>query len=145
MGEVSIVTVTPWFSLFSRFYREGQGFILVYSIASRQTFERLEVFRQSMLRVKREETPIFLLVGNKADKAQEREVSREEGAELARQFGCVFMETSAKTAYNVETLFATLVRSLRNSRPEPRGYTIPTKQTNGNSYPPKKKRKCVIM
>ena len=62
--------------------REGQGFILVYSIASRATFERLEVFRQLMLRVKRNR-PIFVLVGNKCDKTYEREVSREEGAALA--------------------------------------------------------------
>lgn len=94
---------------------EGQGFILVYSIASRSTFERLEVFRQSMLRVKRQK-PIFMLVGNKCDKTYEREVSREEGIALARTFGCEFMETSARTAYNVELLFTNLVRALRQSK-----------------------------
>ncbi|KAF8203255.1 ras protein [Pholiota molesta] len=91
------------------------GFILVYSIASRSTFDRLEIFRQSMKRVKRGD-PIFMLVGNKCDKTYEREVSKEEGAALARQFGCEFIETSAKTAYNVERLFMNLVRSLRDTR-----------------------------
>lgn len=95
--------------------REGQGFILVYSIASRSTFDRLEIFRASMRKVKRGD-PIFVLVGNKCDKSYEREVSREEGAALARQFGCEFIETSAKTALNVERLFMNLVRSLRNTR-----------------------------
>lgn len=96
-----------------------------------------------MLRVKREETPIFLLVGNKCDKVNEREVSREEGAEMARHFGCPFMETSAKTAYNVEALFATLVRSLRNTRSEPRAYG--PSRSAGISPPGKRRRKCVIM
>jgi len=91
---------------------EGQGFILVYSITSRSTFDRLEVFRQSMLRAKKQK-PIFILVGNKCDKIYEREVSKDEGAALARSFGCSFLETSAKTAQNVELLFTNLVRALR--------------------------------
>lgn len=68
-----------------------------------------------MRRVKRGD-PIFMLVGNKCDKTYEREVSKEEGAALARQFGCEFMETSAKTAHNVEHLFTSLVRALRHTR-----------------------------
>ena len=103
---------------------EGQGFILVYSIASRATFDRLEVFRQSMLRVKRQK-PIFMLVGNKADKQLEREVTREEGMQLAREFGCEFLETSAKTAQNVERLFTNLVRSLRSTRQTEQGVVVP--------------------
>ncbi|KAF7346874.1 Ras protein [Mycena venus] len=77
--------------------QEGRGFILVYSIASWSTFNRLEVFRQSVRRAKRG-APILMLVGNKCDKAFEREVSKEEGAALVRQFGCEFTETSAKKA-----------------------------------------------
>jgi GTPase SAR1 family protein len=96
---------------------EGQGFILVYSIASRSTFDRLEIFRQSMLRVKRQ-NPIFMLVGNKCDKIHEREVSKDEGAALARSFGCFFIETSAKTAHNVELVFTNLIRALRSKQQE---------------------------
>ncbi|KAG8848127.1 Ras GTPase ras2 [Serendipita sp. 411] len=102
-------------TLRDQWVREGQGFVLVYSIASRATFDRLEVFRQNMVRVKRSH-PIFVLVGNKCDKTYEREVSREEGAALARHFGCDFLETSAKTAANVDRLFTDLVRSLRQNK-----------------------------
>jgi GTPase KRas len=122
-------------------YREGQGFVLVYSIASRITFERLEVFRQSMLRVKGT-APTYILVGNKSDKSYEREVSREEGAALARTFGCEFLETSARTAHNVERLFNNLVRSLRLNRDGELG-VVP-----GAAAPPvekKKRSKCVIL
>jgi len=127
-------------TLRDQWVREGQGFILVYSIASRATFDRLETFRQSMKRVKRGE-PIFMLVGNKCDKTYEREVSKEEGVQQARAFGCEFIETSAKTAQNVERLFTNLVRLLRATK---------TNETNGGPHPTgpvkeKKKSKCIVM
>jgi GTPase KRas protein len=92
-----------------------------------------------MMRVKRQK-PIFMLVGNKCDKTYEREVSKEEGAALARNFGCEFIETSAKTAQNVERLFMNLVRALRQTRniePGPPGPAKPPKD--------EKRRKCIIM
>lgn len=125
-------------TLRDQWVREGQGFILVYSIASRSTFERLETFRQSMRRVKRGD-PIFMLVGNKCDKTYEREVSKDEGAALARQFGCEFIETSAKTAQNVERLFTNLVRMLRQTKNIESGAPGPTKPQEG------KKKRCIIM
>jgi len=129
-------------TLRDQWVREGQGFILVYSIASRSTFERLEVFRQSMLKVKRQK-PIFMLVGNKCDKTYEREVSREEGIALARTFGCEFMETSARTAYNVELLFTNLVRALRQTK----RLEVGGAGGKQGDKPPKdpKKPKCVVM
>lgn len=93
-----------------------------------------------MLRVKRNK-PIFVLVGNKSDKAYEREVSKEEGQALARSFGCEFLETSAKTAQNVERLFMNLVRALRQTRQDHLG--VPP----GPIGPivKEKKRKCIIL
>jgi len=129
-------------TLRDQWVREGQGFILVYSIASRSTFDRLEVFRQSMLRVKRQ-TPIFMLVGNKGDKTYEREVSKDEGVALARSFGCSFMETSAKTAHNVELLFTNLVRALRNTRQG--DVPIPAPQRPLEDRQAQRKRRCFIL
>lgn len=127
-------------TLRDQWVREGQGFILVYSIASRSTFDRLEIFRQSMRRVKRGD-PIFMLVGNKCDKTYEREVSKEEGAALARQFGCEFIETSAKTAQNVERLFMNLVRALRQTK------NIESGSSSGAPKQKEKKNggKCIIL
>ncbi|KAJ7022174.1 ras protein [Mycena alexandri] len=118
-------------TLQAQWIREGQGFALVYSIASRSTFDRLQVFHQSVRRTKGD--PVFMLVGNKLDKAFEREVSKDEGAALGRQFGCEFIETSAKTVHNVERAFTNLVRALRRARyPEPQ-------------IPLKEKKKCLIL
>ncbi|KAJ7023783.1 ras protein [Mycena alexandri] len=120
-------------TLRDQWVREGQGFILVYSIVSRSTFDRLEVFRQSMRRTKRGEAPL-MLVGNKSDKAYEREVSKEEGAALARQFGCEFIETSAKTAQNVERVFTSLIRTLRLAT-----------ATNPQKPKERKEKRCFIL
>ncbi|KAJ7673229.1 ras protein [Mycena polygramma] len=126
-------------SLRDQWVREGQGFILVYSIASRSTFDRLEVFRQSVRQAK-EGDPILMLVGNQCDRASEREVSEEEGAALARQFGCPFSETSAKTARNVDWVFTSLIRELRKTRnPEP-GTTLHSGRREA-----REKKKCLIM
>lgn len=131
-------------TLRDQWVREGQGFILVYSIASRATFERLEVFRQAMLKVKRQK-PVFMLVGNKCDKTYEREVSREEGVQMARSFGCEFLETSAKTATNVERLFTTLVRLLRQTKQQEGGAPGPARTLEEKGAVREKKRKCIIM
>jgi len=133
-------------TLRDQWVREGQGFVLVYSIASRSTFDRLEVFRQSMLRVKGS-NPTYILVGNKSDKTQEREVSREDGALLARRLGCEFLETSARTAHNVERLFSTLVRTLRNNRDGLQAETVATPATPAPTAPKPRKKdwKCVIL
>jgi small GTP-binding protein len=90
--------------------REGEGFLLVYSITARATFERIERFRQQIVRVKDSDTIPIVLVGNKADRANEREVGRDEGQALAKRLGCEFVETSAKTRSNLELAYYTAVR-----------------------------------
>ena len=97
-----------------------------------------------MLRVKRTK-PIFMLVGNKCDKNYEREVSKDEGAQLARAFGCEFMETSAKTALNVERLFTNLVRNLRATRQVDQGSAVIGDPMRPVREPKPSRIKCVVM
>jgi GTPase KRas protein len=89
---------------------------LVYSISSRSTFERVERFRDQITRVKGTEDVPMMLVGNKCDRITEREVSREEGMNMARKLRCEFIESSAKTCVNVERAFYTVVRMIRANR-----------------------------
>jgi len=127
-------------ALQDQWVREGQGFILVYSVTSRISFSRLEEFHQTMIRIKRF-TPVFLLVGNKSDQTK-REVTPEEGRRLAQQFNCQFMETSAKTSQNVEKVFSYLVRTLRQSVNN-KSATSSSEKT-GKSKKSRKNRPCII-
>ncbi|KAJ2136505.1 Ras- protein Rab-14, partial [Coemansia sp. RSA 678] len=93
------------------YYRGSIGTILVYDITNRETFESLERWLSDA----RQLTParsIFVLVGNKADDAQRREVSFDEGKAYADENGMLFAEASAKTGSKVETIFMDLASQI---------------------------------
>jgi len=58
-----------------QYMRTGEGFLLVYSITSRQSFEEIITFQQQILRVKDKDYFPMIVVGNKCDLESEREVS----------------------------------------------------------------------
>src|ERR1700710_2803691 len=60
-----------------QYMRTGEGFLLVYSITSRQSYEQILVFQQQILRVKDKDYFPIIVVGNKCDLEHEREVSTE--------------------------------------------------------------------
>ncbi|CAI6100965.1 hypothetical protein V2G26_021479 [Clonostachys chloroleuca] len=95
------------------FIRPGEGFLLVYSITSKHSFEEIKLFQHRILRVKEKDSFPIIVVGNKCDLEGERAVLIEEGEQLARQFGCRFIETSAKSGANVEKAFYDIVREIR--------------------------------
>ncbi|KAJ2480889.1 Ras- protein Rab-14 [Coemansia sp. RSA 2131] len=93
------------------YYRGSIGTILVYDITNRETFESLERWLSDA----RQLTPaksIFVLVGNKADEGQRREVSFDEGKAYADENGMLFAEASAKTGSKVETIFMDLASQI---------------------------------
>ncbi|CAD6581445.1 MAG: Ras GTPase ras2 [Cyphobasidiales sp. Tagirdzhanova-0007] len=92
-------------ALRDQWIREGDGFLIVYSITSRATFDRVEKFRHQILRVKDSSAVPIIVVGNKQDQAAERDVSKDEAALLAKRLGCEFVETSAKTRHNLEQAY----------------------------------------
>lgn len=101
-----------------QYMRTGEGFLLVYSINSRNSLEELSSFYEQILRVKDSENVPVLIVGNKCDLEIERQVSYDEGKALANRFGCKFIETSAKQRINVEEAFYDLVRTIKAQQVE---------------------------
>jgi GTPase KRas protein len=57
-----------------QYMRTGQGFVMVYSITSRSSFDEINAFREQILRVKDKDTVPMVLAGNKCDLATERQV-----------------------------------------------------------------------
>jgi len=96
-----------------QYMRTGEGFLLVYSITSRLSFDEITTFQQQILRVKDKDYFPIILVGNKSDLEGHRQVSYEEGQNLAKSFNCPFLETSAKQRKNVDEAFFTLLREIR--------------------------------
>lgn len=91
---------------------KGHAFILVYAVTSSQSLEELrpifEVIKEVKAGEDMEGIPI-MLVGNKCDETEGREVQTTGGQEQAKKWGCGFMETSAKTNCNVKELFQELL------------------------------------
>lgn len=96
-----------------QYMRTGQGFICVYAITSRSSFDEISSFREQILRVKDEDKVPMVVAANKCDLESERQITTAEGQDLAKSFGCPFYETSAKARINVEDSFYQLVREIR--------------------------------
>ncbi|KAL6307589.1 ras protein [Sparassis latifolia] len=101
-----------------QYMRTGEGFLLVYSITSRNSFEEISTFHQQILRVKDQDSFPVIVVANKSDLEYERQVGMNEGRDLAKHFGCKFIETSAKQRINVDEAFHNLVREIRKYNKE---------------------------
>lgn len=109
------------------YMRTGQGFLLAYSITSMSSFDELQSFQQQICSVKDTDKVPIVVVGNKSDMENDRQVTQAEGADLAKSFGAPFFETSARLRLNVEEAFFELVREVRRSmgivpgvKPKPR-------------------------
>ncbi|KAL9062179.1 MAG: hypothetical protein Q9157_009153 [Trypethelium eluteriae] len=118
-----------------QYMRTGEGFLLVYSITSRQSFEEIQTFQQQILRVKDKDYFPIIVVGNKCDLESERQVSTQEGQQLARNFGCKFIETSAKSRINVDNAFYDIVREIRRYNREMANPGGPVNYQNGPTNP----------
>ncbi|KAF8603732.1 ras-domain-containing protein, partial [Ceratobasidium sp. AG-I] len=103
-------------TLCEQWIREGEGYILVYSIASRFSYERMRSFQAAIVRVKGETRPTYMLVGNQSDREGERQVSRVEAQALSEEWDCPWMEVSAKTGRDVDRMFSDTIRALRANR-----------------------------
>jgi len=101
-----------------QYMRTGEGFLLVYSITSRNSFEEISTFHQQILRVKDKDSFPVILIANKCDLEYERQVGMNEGRDLAKHLGCRFIETSAKQRINVDEAFSNLVREIRKYNKE---------------------------
>jgi len=142
-----------YIALRDQWIRDGEGFVLVYSISSRSSFARIQKFHHQIQRVKENSlsgSPTYpvsplsashvsgnfgpapvMLVGNKCDRVTEREVSTQEGSALAKDLGCDFVEASAKNCVNVEKAFYEVVRQLRRQRHQSAGGRDGPKKTRG--------------
>lgn len=91
-------------SITRSYYRGAAGALLVYDICRRDTFNHLARWLEEA-RQNSNSNMVIMLIGNKSDLEFRRAVSTKEGEQFAEENGLIFMETSAKTALNVEQAF----------------------------------------
>lgn len=120
-----------------QYMRTGDGYLLVYSVIDRRSFENVKNFYTQVLRVKDRDSYPMLLVGNKIDLIHQRKVTPEEGRLLADQFKVPYIETSAKDPpVNVDAAFHWIVRIIRSQ---------PAEVTNKKKLRRKNSKKCRLM
>ena len=93
-------------------FKEREAFIMVYAINNRGSFEALNVFYEQLVTFRTSSDVPLILVGNKLDMEQSRQVSREEGMKVAKSFNAEFYETSAKKDMNVTQIFEAASKKL---------------------------------
>ncbi|XP_069773495.1 ras-related protein Rab-15 isoform X2 [Narcine bancroftii] len=90
-----------------QYYRRAQGIFLVYDITSERSFQHIIKWASDVDEYAPEGVQ-KILVANKADEDQKRQVGVKQGQKLAKEYGMDFFETSACTNYNIKESFTRL-------------------------------------
>ncbi|KAG1230851.1 hypothetical protein G6F35_001803 [Rhizopus arrhizus] len=98
-------------SLIPSYIRDSSVAVIVYDISNRQSFINTSKWIDDV-RAERGEDVIIVLVGNKSDLSDKREVTTDDGEKRAKELSVMFIETSAKAGHNVKTLFKKIAQSL---------------------------------
>lgn len=98
----------------SAYYRGAVGALVVYDITRRSSFDSVKRWLEE-LTIHCDTAVGRMLVGNKCDLENIREISTEEGKSLAEEEGLCFMETSALDSTNVEAAFEIVIREIYNN------------------------------
>lgn len=100
-------------TLTSSYYRGAHGVVFVYDVTSRESFENArETWRKEVEMYGTIANSVKIVIGNKIDREGERTVARKEGVAFAKEYGCLFLECSAKTKVRVAEAFDELVKGI---------------------------------
>ncbi|EDR28515.1 ras, putative [Entamoeba dispar SAW760] len=95
----------------NQYIKQGDGFVLIYSITSKESFEVLQQIYEDIYQVRKKEynehIPI-IIVCNKNDLEDDRQVTKEEGINYADSTNCPFIECNTKTREDINRIFEVL-------------------------------------
>ena len=127
----------------SSYFRGSHGLFLIYDITNRDSFKNLENWLKE-IEGEASEKVLKILIGNKCDLEEDRDIKYEEGQAFANRNGMQFMETSAKANTNINEAFEALAKLMikftsENNIPQKKD-TMVLKASSGQDL--KTKRKC---
>jgi GTPase KRas len=100
------------------YMQSGEGFLLVFDVTSRDSFDGLTEFYSSLLMAKDRDRVPIVIAGNKCDLDELRQVSTSEASARAENWGALYLETSAAEYINVVEAFESIVREVWKDRNE---------------------------
>ena len=95
----------------SAYYKGSKGALVIYDITQKETFANIEKWVND-LKCKGDPKITIIIIGNKNDLEEKRQISKEQGEEKAKSFGCAFLETSAFSGDNIEKAFEMMVKEI---------------------------------
>ncbi|PKY06350.1 ras small monomeric GTPase [Aspergillus campestris IBT 28561] len=112
--EILDTAGTEQFTAMRELYmKQGQGFLLVFSITSMSSLNELSELREQIIRIKDDEKVPIVIVGNKSDLEEDRAVPRARAFGLSQSWGnAPYYETSARRRANVNEVFTDLCRQI---------------------------------
>jgi small GTP-binding protein len=103
-------------SFAASYFRQADGVMLFYSVTSRQSFENLSYWKQLVDSSKSADNVPVIILGNKSDMVEVRDIDPGEGESRAQSLGCEFLETSALTGEGVEQAFEAITKTIITMR-----------------------------
>ncbi|KAI9015436.1 ras family-domain-containing protein [Hyaloraphidium curvatum] len=91
------------------------GYVLVYAITSRTSFEMCNIIRDKILNYTGTDFVPIVLVGNKCDLHLQRQVSQEEAQKVAKEWNCVAIESSARLNQNITKVFEMMISEIEKA------------------------------
>ncbi|KAE8377195.1 ras family-domain-containing protein [Aspergillus bertholletiae] len=155
--EILDTAGTEQFTAMRELYmKQGQGFLLVFSITSMSSLNELSELREQIIRIKDDEKVPIVIVGNKSDLEEDRAVPRARAFALSQSWGnAPYYETSARRRANVNEVFVDLCRQIirKDLQGSAKGRDEPPKRENTNRPDRKRERRqktkrkgpCVIL
>ncbi|XP_024022542.1 ras-related protein RHN1 isoform X2 [Morus notabilis] len=125
-------------SLAPMYYRGAAAAVVVYDISKMDTFTRAKKWVEELQR-QGNSNLVMALVANKCDLEPKREVETEEGEQFAQENGMFYIETSAKTAENINELFYEIAKRLAKAFP-----SKPTGMNLNNEVRDRRKLSCCL-
>ena len=100
-------------NMFNSWVNKGDGFILVFAINDKESFDYLKNIKNKINEIKGENIPI-ILIGNKIDLKDEREIDEKDVKELIKKWNVEFIECSAKENINCDVILSLIVLKWKN-------------------------------